>query len=90
MSMKEDLTARLLAASGFTDIVGDSLRWVQRFEPDAYPAATLQTISDPRPRNLRPLDALVHRPARRLRALTKAEAKAIVEAAIAALTVPPR
>src|SRR3954452_2082437 len=89
MDWDETLTARLLAASSVSGIVGTKVDWLPRPEADALPALVLQTISDPRPRNFDRLDAL-RRSVVQLNVFgrTKAEAKAAVEAAIAVLTVP--
>lgn len=53
MDMQSGIRTRLLNDARVADLVGTRVDWGQRSQATAYPAIVLQTISDPRPANLK-------------------------------------
>lgn len=86
MDMQAALRARLLAASPVTTLISQRVYWVSRPQASSLPAIVLQTMGDERPQHLQGFDDL--RPARvqvETWGRNYAEARAVKEAAIAAL-----
>lgn len=86
MDMQGALRARLLAAAPVTALVSTRVYWVTRPQTSALPAIVLQTMGDARPQHMKGFDDL--RPARvqvETWALSYAAARAVKEAAVAAL-----
>lgn len=86
MDLEQAITARLLGAAPVTAIAGARVYWDERPQASALPALVLQVISDPRPQHLQGFNSLR---ATRVQvdalAATRASARALIEAAIAAL-----
>lgn len=86
MDMQGALRARLLAAAPVTALVSQRIYWVDRPQGSSLPVIRLQVVSDPRPQHLKGFQTLREtRVQVSVLAETYASARAVTEAAIAAL-----
>ena len=86
MDMPGALRARLLAAAPVTALVAQRIYWVERPQSSALPAITLQVITELRDQHMQGFDGLtMSRVQLDAWALSFGSAKAIAEAALAAL-----
>ena len=87
MDMEGAIRARLLAASPVAALVGARVSWVERPQKDALPGVTLQNVTDERTQNYAGFDAFQPGYVQIDGwAATYAQAKALKEVIIAAIT----
>jgi hypothetical protein len=87
MDMETALRARLLTALPVTALVLQRVAWIDRPQSDALPGITLQLVTDKRTQNMTGFDGMQPGYVQAdLWAATYAQAKALKEAVIAALT----